>query len=66
MTADQWTLAVWAVLGLVVAAGIGWSVLSGGRVPGPGTLVAWITARPVGRIVLVVGWMWLGWHLFAR
>lgn len=66
MTTDQWTLSVWAFLGLVVAGGVAWSVLSGGRVPGPGALVRWITSRSAGRVVLVVGWMWLGWHLFAR
>jgi hypothetical protein len=37
-----------------------------GRFAGIGPVVGRLTAHPVGRGALVVGWMWLGWHAFAR
>lgn len=66
MTTRHAVLVVWALLGAAVAAGQVVAALSGGRFPGLGPLVARITARPVGRVVMVLGWMWLGWHAFAR
>lgn len=65
-TDRQWTLLGWAVLGLAVAIALAVSMLPNGRVPGPGALFKRISANMPGRIVLVLGWMWLGWHLFAR
>ena len=59
-------LAVWAALGAVVVALETLSVLCGSRVPGLGALTRRITGHPVGRAGLVLGWMWLGWHAFAR
>jgi hypothetical protein len=66
MTPHLWTLLGWALLGLVVLVGLVSAVWSRGRFPGPGALVARITATRAGRVLLVVGWMWLGWHAFAR
>lgn len=60
------TLIVWAVLGAVVVAGQLTAVLSKGRFPGLGTVVGRVTTYRVGRYLLVVAWMWLGWHAFAR
>ncbi len=31
-----------------------------------GHTLARVRNKPVGRAVLVVFWMWAGWHLFAR
>jgi hypothetical protein len=31
-----------------------------------GPTLAVLRRRPLGRAALVVAWMWLGWHLFAR
>ena len=31
-----------------------------------GELVAAVRASPAGRLVLALGWAWLGWHLLAR
>jgi len=42
------------------------SVRSGGRIPGYGALARVTTAGPVRRTVVVLAWMWLGWHAFAR
>jgi Family of unknown function (DUF6186) len=60
------TLVVWAFLGAVVVAGQVTAVVSRGRFPGLGTHVQRLTASRVGQILLVLGWMWLGWHAFAR
>jgi len=60
------TLVVWAVLGAVLAACQIAAVLSRGRRPGLGTLLRRVTAGATGRIVVVLAWMWLGWHTFAR
>lgn len=32
----------------------------------PAAVVARLATGPVARVALVLGWMWLGWHLFAR
>jgi len=37
-----------------------------GRIP---TLSEWLgfaMRRPVGRALILAGWLWLGWHYFAR
>jgi hypothetical protein len=60
------TLLVWALLGAVAVLGQLTAVLSAGRIPGLGSLVRRATAVPVGRILFVLAWMWLGWHAFAR
>ncbi len=60
------TLVVWALLGAVLAAGQIAALVTRGRFPGLGSLVERVTAGPAGRILLVLGWMWLGWHAFAR
>jgi hypothetical protein len=31
-----------------------------------GGAVDWLMRPRVGRIVLLFGWFWLGWHLFVR
>ncbi|HUY23395.1 MAG TPA: DUF6186 family protein [Acidimicrobiales bacterium] len=66
MTGRQATLLVWAVLAAVVLVFQLAAVMSGGRRPGLGTMVRWLTAGRVGRCVAVLAWMWLGWHAFAR
>jgi len=60
------TFLVWALLGAALVAGQVAAWASGGRFPGLRVLVERVTARPAGRIALVLGWMWLGWHAFAR
>jgi len=57
---------VWGVIG---AAGLLLWRLSYRRpsaVAHPAEVVGKLATHPVGRIVLVLGFMWLGWHLFAR
>jgi hypothetical protein len=66
MTTRDWTLVVWALLGAAFFSLVVISHLSAGRFPTLSSSVRRITARPVGRGLLVLGWMWLGWHAFAR
>ncbi len=60
------TLVVWALLGATVVVGQVLAVLGKGRVPGLGKLVEALSTSRVGRYALALGWMWLGWHAFAR
>jgi hypothetical protein len=60
------TLVVWAVLGLALVAVQLSVAMSKGRLPGIGAVVGRARCNPVGRVILVVAWMWLGWHAFAR
>jgi hypothetical protein len=57
---------VWAAIG-VIALGL-WclSVIRPGAVAAPGEVVGRLATNPVVRVVLVLGFGWLGWHLFAR
>ena len=66
MSGSAFSYAVWAALALAVVAV--WALSAFGRRPvAPiGVVVRAITSRPVARVVLVLGWMWLGWHFFAR
>ncbi len=54
----------WLVLAVAAAALIGASAV--GLVSRPGPLLRAALSRPAVRLLLVLGWMWLGWHLFAR
>jgi hypothetical protein len=36
------------------------------RIPTVGRLVASIRSTYVGRVLLVLGWGWVGWHFFVR
>ena len=42
------------------------ALTSGGRVPGLGRVVRRLTGPRWGQWLVVVAWMWLGWHAFAR
>jgi len=61
------TFVVWAVLGLATLGVLGLALLGRGRrIARPGSLLRPVSAHPVLRVVVVLGWMWLGWHFFAR
>ncbi len=58
--------AVWAVLG---AAALGlWARSHSSRatMARPAAVVGRLATGPVARVVLVLAWMFAGWHLFAR
>jgi hypothetical protein len=57
---------VWAAIG-VLALGLWWlSYVRPGAAAHPGAVVGKLATLPVLRVILVVGFMWLAWHLFAR
>jgi hypothetical protein len=66
MSTRDWTMAVWGLIGFGVVICLLVTALSKERIPTLGATVRRITASRVGRVVLVIGWMWLGWHAFAR
>jgi hypothetical protein len=66
MTIRQWTMLIWGLLGLGVFVCLIIAMLSKGRLSTLGTLVSRITATRLGQGLLVLAWMWLGWHAFAR
>ncbi len=66
MTMRHLSEAVWVAV-FVVFAGVGIGTWLAGPVEGDGRgLVRLLTATPVRRWLMLVGWMWLGWHFFAR
>lgn len=59
------TLAGYAVLAATAVAyrlaGLVWP-----SVPTLGDVVGLITRRPAGRALLLLWWLWVGWHFFVR
>jgi hypothetical protein len=66
MTGRDWSFAIWALLGLAVMVWLVATWLSGGRLPTLGAVVLRLKASRIGRVLLALGWAWLGWHAFAR
>lgn len=58
--------AVWALLGLFAVALWAVSYREPDRVARPGALVAAAMSSRGGRVLLLVAWMFAGWHFFAR
>jgi hypothetical protein len=57
---------VWAAIG-VLGLLLWWlSYLRPAAVAHPGDVVGRLATHPVVRVLLVLSFMWLGWHLFAR
>jgi hypothetical protein len=65
---SSWGYAVWAVLAAAVL--LLWALShskSRGRVVArPSAVLARLASDPWFRVPLVLGWAWVGWHLFAR
>ncbi|MDA8264711.1 MAG: DUF6186 family protein [Actinomycetota bacterium] len=60
------TVAIWAVL---AAAALLLEAFGRRRITGlvsAEELIRYFMKARVGRVIFVLGWMWLGWHLFAR
>jgi hypothetical protein len=66
MTWRQATFAVWIGLAAVLVVCEVAVLASRGRLPRVGELVTAATAHRAARAILLLGWMWLGWHAFAR
>jgi hypothetical protein len=66
VTTRSTTLLVWALLGAgVIGVQIG-ALVTKGRLPTFNALLHRLTAFRIGQIAMILGWMWLGWHAFAR
>lgn len=55
---------VWALLGVAVVVVLALSLT--GRVARLSPVVARVLSKLPARLALLLGWMWLGWHFFAR
>lgn len=60
------SVAGWALLALAVVALWAASHRFGARVAPPGSLLAAVLANRAARAVVLVAWMFAGWHFFAR
>jgi hypothetical protein len=57
---------VWAAIG-VIALGLWWlSYVRPAAAAHPTDVVGKLATYPVVRVILVLGFLWLGWHMFAR
>lgn len=59
-------LAAWALVAACFLALEIRSALSGGRHAGGLSFLRAVTRSNVAFVVVFLGWMWLGWHTFAR
>jgi hypothetical protein len=59
-------IGAFAVLVVTMAALDGWARWRGYRHLTIGGVVSFVMRTQVGRWSLLLGWWWLGWHLFAR
>ncbi len=66
MTDRDVTLGVWIALAAVLVAVEVAGRRSAGRLPVVADAVRAVTAPVAGRVVVLLGWAWLGWHVFAR
>ncbi|MGH9083240.1 MAG: DUF6186 family protein [Acidimicrobiales bacterium] len=60
-----WCLVVGAALALWWLAAAGRQI-GGRRTARPGAVARRVLVNPYARAAVLLGWMWLGWHLFAR
>jgi hypothetical protein len=53
---------------VILASVVAWAVIAARRLGSMTLPAAWeaLTRNRVVRVLVVVGWMWHGWHLFAR
>jgi Family of unknown function (DUF6186) len=59
-------IAGWIVLGLASITAEIAGLLSGGRFPTLGDVLSFLMRSRVGRWFVLIGWLWLGWHVFVR
>ncbi|MDQ1520421.1 MAG: hypothetical protein QOI55_1494 [Actinomycetota bacterium] len=64
MTRDI-SFVIWGLVGAVFVGVVILSIVSD-RVPSLGDVLALLTRTAVGVVLVMLGWLWLGWHLFVR
>lgn len=60
------TIVAWIAIAAVFAGLEALALSSRRRFAGIGGALSRISGAPLGRLVLALAWMWLGWHVFAR
>jgi len=60
------TVVVWGCLGAVLVGCAAVASFAKGRWPDAGALARRLTGGTVRRSLVILAWMWLGWHAFAR
>jgi hypothetical protein len=60
------TLIGWAVVAAVLVAAHIASAVKGDRLPSGYALLRMAMRVRVVRVVVLAGWLWLGWHFFVR
>jgi hypothetical protein len=64
---SSWAYAIWAALAAAALLLWGLSYASASRVATrPSAVLVRLACDPWLRLPLLVGWAWVGWHLFAR
>ncbi len=63
---SAFSYAVWGILGLATVGVWGASHAGRSSPARPALVLQRLATGPFLRIVLVLSWMWAGWHLFAR
>jgi len=66
MTTRAVVVTVWIAIGVGLLVCLSTVLLARGRLPGPGAAARAVTGGRVRLVVVMLGWMWLGWHAFAR
>jgi len=60
------TLAGWGVIAVALCGTIAVARLSHGRFPGGVALLRAGMRNRVARVLVLAGWVWVGWHFFVR
>ena len=66
MSAQAISDALWAILGMAVVAMIAASYLPRARLVRLSVLVRRAESKAPLYVLVMLAWMWLGWHFFAR
>lgn len=66
MSAQALSDALWAALAACAVAAVAISHLPGARLERISTLVRRVEANRAAYVCVILGWMWVGWHFFAR
>jgi hypothetical protein len=63
-----WRIVTFAGFAIIAGAGAGWAVITAYRPNSVtfGQALRGLTRTTTGRLLMLAGWAWLGWHLFAR